>query len=70
MLAALCAQNLLFSLRPGSVGRNGGLFAIQKILEKCGLIVNLITVSRAMRGKPQMFWLPSVEVLAHLGHVA
>ena len=42
MLHALRRQNLLFTLPPGSVGPNGGVFAIPKTLDKCSLIVNLV----------------------------
>ena len=70
MLRALHHQNLLFPLPPRSPGRNEGVFAIPKTLEKCGLIVSLVPVNRAMPEKPGKFSLPSVEVLALLAQVA
>ena len=66
MLHALRGQNLLFPLPQGSPGPNGGVFATPKTLDKRSLIVNLVPVNREMRGKPEKFSLPSVEVLALL----
>ena len=70
MLSALHRQSLLFPLPQGSPGPNGGVFAIPKTLDKCSLIVNLVPVNREMSEKPEMFSLPSVEVLAQLAYVA
>ena len=69
-LHALRSQNLLLPLPPGSLGPNGGVFAIPKMLDKCSMIVNLVPVNREMPEKPEKFSLPSVEFLALLAQVA
>ena len=70
MMRALRGQGLLFPLPPGSLGPNGGVFAIPKTEEKCSLIVNLVPLNEEMRSRPEKFSLPSVEVLALLAQVA
>ena len=72
MFHALRSQNVLLPLAPGSLGPNGGGggFAIPKTLDKCSLIVNLVPVNREMPKKPDIFSLPSLEVLALLAQVA
>ena len=53
-----------------SPGPNGGVFAIPKTLDKCGLIVNPVPMNREMQENPEKFSLPSVERLALLAQVA
>ena len=57
-------QNYCSPCRQGPRVQLSGVFAIPQTVAKCSLIVNLKRVQRAMRGKPEKFSLPSVELLA------